>query len=61
MTDTLKSHTDFKIIQWLQKSTQPHEILHAKTADQDLFRCFFKSLKKLQEAEICCFRIPQNA
>ena len=36
MTGTLKSHTDFKTIQLLQKSTQQHEILHAKIADQDL-------------------------
>ena len=38
MTGTLKSHTDFKTIWLLQKSTQQHEILHAKYADQDLYR-----------------------
>ena len=43
---TLKPHTDFKTIRWLQKSSQQHEILHAKTADQDLFRSFFRSLKR---------------
>ena len=58
---TLKPHTDFKTIRWLQKSSQQHEILHAKTADQDLFRSFFRSLKRLLEAEICRFRILQNA
>ena len=61
MTGTLKSHTDFKTIRLLQKSTQQHEILHAITADQELFRSFQENLKKLQEVEICRFRIPQNA
>ena len=34
--------------------------MEAKTADQDIFRSFFESLKKLLEAEMCCFRIPQK-
>ena len=61
MTGTLKSHTDFKAIWLLQKLSQYHEILHVKSADHDLSGSFFRSLKKLLEAEICCFRIPQNA
>ena len=60
-THTLKPHTDFKTIQCLQKSSQQHEILHAKTANQDLFRFFFfRSLQRLQKAEIYRFRILQN-
>ena len=61
MTGTLKLHTNFKILQLLKKSSQQHKIFHANTADQDLFRSFFRSLRKLPVAEICCFRIPQNA
>ena len=61
MTGTLKSHTDFKAIWLPQKLSQYHEILHVKSADHDLSRSFFRSLKKLLEAEICCFKIPQNA
>ena len=58
MTGTLKLHTNFKIMRLLQKSSQQHKILHAKTADQGLFRSFFRSLKKLSEAEMRRFRIP---
>ena len=61
MIGTLKSHTDFKTKQLLKKPTQQHEILHAKNAHQDLLGSFCKSLKKILEAEICCFIIPQNA
>ena len=50
MTGTLKSHTDFKTIQLLKKSTKQHEILHAKTVDQDVFRS--ESLKRLLEAQV---------
>ena len=61
MTGTLKSHTDFKAIWLLQKLSHYQKILHVKSADHDLFRSFFRSLKKLLEAEISRFRIPQNA
>ena len=47
ITGTLKSHTDFKTIRLLQKSTKQHEILHAKTADQDVFRSFFQKFEKI--------------
>ena len=61
MTGTLKSHTDYKAIWLLQKLSQYHEILHVKSADHDRSKSFFRSLKKLLEAEISRFRIPQNA
>ena len=57
MIGTLKSHTDFKTKQLLKKPTQQH----AKNAHQDLLGSFCESLKKILEAEICCFIIPQNA
>ena len=44
---TLKSHTDFKTIQLLQKLSQYHEILHVKSADHDLSWSFFQKLKKI--------------
>ena len=50
MTGTLKSHTDFKTIRLLKRSTKQHEILHAKTVDQDVFRS--ESLKRLLEAQV---------
>ena len=36
-----------------------HEILHAKTEDQDLCRIFFRNWFKLLEAEICQFIMLQ--
>ena len=39
----------------LEEFSDYHEILHAKTEDQDLCRTFFRNWFKLLEAEICRF------
>ena len=45
IASTLKSHADFKFMWLLQGLSQYHEILHAKSAVQDLFGSFFRSWK----------------
>ena len=50
---------NFKEMWSLNKLSNCHEILHAKSADQDLFRSFFRNRFDGLEAEICRFFMLQ--
>ena len=54
-----KPYIYFKGMWLLNKCSDHHEILHAKIADQDLFKTFFRIWFESLEAEICRFFMLQ--